>query len=400
MNTTFKKTSISTVISACTLAMALGLGSASAVAASHDDSATHQKGGSGGHSDSNHDQGGKGQANAGHNAGSSLKGMRQGRKDILDILADDNEESDRPSWAGQPGNEGKPGGGNAGDSRKKGGDYGDIIVLQRNDDGTPVTTTNENGDVITYAVASDGSIITIVNGEIPEGADVQAVEFGRLNVARSPEKVLDHSLAEALSKLNDGTLGDTVTLDPAGRLVVDGVAIDSPLENLALYQALLATPAVDGTITLSVTSTSDGQSTTYSFSVPEDARMELAAATLAAASDKTGDLTVDEVYNISSFLGVNDELSTYLTAGAVNDYNRDTTYAGVEVPILDPRDTDGDGVIDTYVPISADVLTHVDFNQVDATSILNNTTGGIDVFTQMADDALQVLEFVHDNALE
>lgn len=209
-----------------------------------------------------------------HGGGSSLKGMRKGGRDILDLLSDD-EDSDRPDWAGQSGNEGKPGGGNAGSERDKGDLYGDLVILQRNDDGSLVTTTLDNGDVVTYAIASDGSLIEIINGEIPEGADVQEVEFGRLNIARAPDKVLDHSLLEALSKLDGGILGEDITLDPSGRLTIDGVTIDSPLENLALYEALLSTAAVDGVITLSLSDTHDGQDVSYSFSVPEDTRLEL-----------------------------------------------------------------------------------------------------------------------------
>lgn len=389
MNMNFKKTRLSTFFTACTIAVAAGAMSPTSVAEMHSDSG-HSKS-EGGHNAGSSMQGG------GH-GGDSLKGMRQGRKDIADLLAeeDEGEDSDRPAWAGQPGNEGKPGGGNAGGDTKKGGDYGDIIVLQRNDDGTLVIEERD-GDIITFAVAPDGTLIEVVNGEIPEGADVQAVEFGRLNVARSPEKVIEHSLLEALSKLDGGELGTTVTLDPSGRLVVDGATIDSPLENLALYEALLTAVAVDGVVTLSITATADGGTSTYSFSIPESVRLDLAAAALAAASDKTGELTIDEVVGISSFLGVDDELATYV--GDLT-YSRDDTYEGVQVIILEPRDTDGDGVIDQYVPVTVDVLTSVTFGEVDATSILNNTDGGIDIFTQMADDAVQILEFVHDNALE
>ena len=183
---------------------------------------------SGGHKGS----GGSGNKGSGGKGTGGKGGLRGSKKSISDVLAadDDGEDSDRPDWAGVPGNEGKPGGGNAGGSTKKGGDYGDIVVMLRYDDGTLVQDGN-----ITYAVASDGSLITVTDGEIPEGADVQAVEFGRLNIARSPEKVLDQALTEALSKLDGGVVGDTITLDPAGRLVTeDGATIDSPLENLAI----------------------------------------------------------------------------------------------------------------------------------------------------------------------
>jgi hypothetical protein len=333
----------------------------------------------------------KGQGEAGAKGsgdkGKAGQGMRQGKKSITDILSDDGEDdSDRPAWAGIPGNEGKPGGGNAGGSTKKGDDFGDIIVMLREDDGTLV----EDGNV-TYAVAVDGSLIEVVDGEIPEGADVQAVEFGRLNIARAPSKVLDSSLVEVLSKLDDGVFGETVTLDPSGRLVVDGSSIDSPLENLALYEALLTTVAVDGVITLTVSASKDGGDTTYTFSVPESVRLDLAASALAAASDKTGTLTIDEIVGISEFVGVADELATYVTDYT---YDRTGTYDDVGVYIL----VEKDGV---YVPDFVKILDSVVFTDVEANSIKDNVEAtGIDVFTQAADDAVQVIEFVHDNALD
>lgn len=346
------------------------------------------EGSDGGHKGSTH----KGEGRKGSGQGSMGQGLRHGKKSISDILSevseDEGEDSDRPAWAGTPGNEGKPGGGNAGGTTKKGGDYGDIIVMQRNDDGTLVTDGNT-----TYAVSSTGELIPIVNGEVPEGADVQEVDFGRLNIARAPSKVLDHSLIEALSKLDGGVVGDTITLDSAGRLVTeDGVAIDSPLENLALYVALLTAPATDGTVTLSV---KDGDDT-YTLTLSEDVRLDLAASAIAAASDKTGELTIDEIVGISSFLGVDDELASLVT-NADYTYDRATTYTDgvldVWVLVLDPA-------TGNYVPTQVDLYTTVDWNTVDSSTIKDNEDGGIDLFTQEADDALQTLEYVHDNALD
>lgn len=379
----FKKLILPTAIAA---AVSLTPMLASSVQAGFFISDAVAEGGDGGHKGSAHKGGG--QKGSGH-AGTG-QGMRQGKKSISDILSEDSddEDSDRPDWAGTPGNEGKPGGGNAGGTTKKGGDYGDIIVMLRNDDGTLVQDGNT-----TYAVSSTGEIIEVVDGEIPEGADVQAVEFGRLNIARAPSKVLDHSLIEALSKLDGGVVGDTITLDPAGRLVTtDGVAIDSPLENLALYEALLTAPVEDGIVTLSV---KDGD-TTYTLTLPESLRLDLAASAIAAASDKTGELTIDEIVGISSFIGVDDELASLVTS-ADYTYDRATTYTDgvldVWVLVLDPA-------TGNYVPTQVDLYTTVDWNTVDSTSIKDNTTGGIDLFTQEADDAVQALEYVHDNALD
>lgn len=351
-----------------------------------------------GHTEGGHSSGHEGSKQAKKGSGHSGTDQitRHGNKSIDELLSSDSEEdSDRPNWAGTPGKEGKPGGGSSGSDTQKGGDYGDIVVMLRNDDGTLVED-KEGSDILTYAVSADGQLITIVNGEIPEGSDVQEVEFGRLNIARSPTKVLDHSLIEVLSKLDDGILGDTVTLDPAGRLVTaDGNTIDSPLENLALYVALLTATAVDGNITLTATASKDGADTTYTFVVPEDVRLDLAASAIAAASDKTGELTIDEIVGISSFVGVDDELASLVSS---YDYSRTDTYDNTMVWILSPVE-DAEGNV-TYVPTEVDLLDVVDWNTVDAASIKDNSDYGIDVFTQSADDAVQALEFVHDNALD
>jgi hypothetical protein len=321
----------------------------------------------------------------------STKGLRSGKKDIRAILAEDeDDDSDRPPWAGVPGKEGKPGGGSSGSDRKKGVDYGDIWVVLRNDLGEPVLDGNGNIQPC-LDVACTQVIQLTADGELPpEYADkVLEVEFGRLNIARSPDRVLTHSLEEALSKLDGGVLGTTVTLDPAGRLVVDGSTIDSPLENLALFAALVSTPAVNGVVTLSITVENEGGgTTTYSFSIPESVRLDLAASAFAAASDKTGNLTVDSVMGITSFMEVNEALSSVVGSYT---YDRNATYQDVQVWILVEVSP---GVL---VPKLVNILDVVEFNTVPAVDGDNN---GIDRFTQAADDALQVLEYVHDNAID
>lgn len=402
---TIAKKRLATAISACTLSLALALSASSSFAASHEEG-DHGTGGGHGMSGQSH-----GQMESGHNAGSSLKGLRQGRQDIIDLLAEEEEDSDRPSWAGQSGNEGKPGGGNSGGDRMKGDDYGDIVIVLRNDDGTLYHPNDDES--VTVAILSDGSQVELINGELPEGTilpdgvTLQEVEFGRLNVARSPTTVIEHSLTEALSKLDGLTLGEDVTLDASGRLVVDGVTIDSPLENLALYEALLTAPVSVNeddvsVVTLTATASSDGQDTTYTFVVPQDAVLELAASALSAASDKTGELTIDEVIGITGFLGEDtlNALQTYVTDGSIDDYSASDTYSGVTVVVLDEQtNSEGDTI---YVPITVDIyeVLEDDFGTVDTSSIFNNEDGGIDVFTNMANDAVQVLEYVHDNALE
>lgn len=212
----------------------------------------------------------------------------------------------------------------------------------------------------------------------------EPVEYGRLNVARSPSSVLEHSLVEALSKLD----GAELAVDAAGRLVTaDGLVIDSPLENLALYEALLSTPAVDGFITLSATSSHDGSDTTYTFTVPESDRLDLAAAAISAASDKTGELTIDEIMGISGYVGVADELSSL-----VGDFTYDpsATYDGRTADVLL-------NLVPTEDKLVTELISEgfITFTPVDA-YIDPNEAGGIDAFAQAATDAVQVLEFVHE----
>ena len=387
-----KRATFKTSVLAAGISMAL-LASPISQASVFDDlipSAQAAEDGSGGH------KGAMG-ANRGGGAGKGKAGaggyQRGGNKDIADILDDDggDEDSDRPDWA-QGNKELNPhrGEGNAGSDTQKGGDYGDIWVILRDDLGNPIL--DENGNIQPCVdLACTETLSLNEDGELEPGdaGSVIEVEFGRLNIARSPASVLEHSLVEALSKLDGGILGENVTLDPAGRLTVDGSTIDSPLENLALYEALLTAPVDDeGNATLSVTTSVEGAgNVTYSFTVPEDVRLDLAASAFAAASDKTGDITIDEVVNISKFLEVDDEL-----AGLVGDYQySDAVYDDVKVWILVETSP---GVLEPQlVPVSQ----YVTFTPVPA---IDGDADGIDRFTQAADDAIQVLEFVHDNAID
>lgn len=337
-------------------------------------------------------QGGRGAGSQGHKGGRS----------VADVLADDDgdDDSDRPDWAQQPGRDGKPGGGNAGDSTTKGGDYGDLFVILREDDGSPVTVGNE-----VYILLSDGTVVLTEGGEVPAGTDaalLQPVEFGRMNIARSPASVIEHALTEALSKL-DGASIDAANIDEftdeSGRLTVDGLTIDSPVENLALYKALLlATPNDDGLLEITATSSHDGADATYTLLIDPAVRMDLAASAIAASSDKTGELGMDEVVLISSFMGVDDELADLVESYT---YDRNTTYQDASVFILEEQ-PDG-----SYLKVEVDLLDAVTFNTIDRPMlddqnnlVLDSDSDGIDVFTQAADDSVQVLEFVHEYAVE
>src|SRR5690606_37287652 len=174
---------------------------------------------------------------------------------IFRVDASEEEDSDRPEWAGVKG--GKAGGGGKpfGAGTKKGDLYGDMYILLRDVNGVPLEDSNGDELVVAFYYDSTGALgpVTDADGKLvaiprnEEGDlltsvtvgettydDVPGeVELGRLSVGRSPSKVLDHALDEALSKLTAD--GAVIAIDSSGRLTVDGTTIDSPLENLALY---------------------------------------------------------------------------------------------------------------------------------------------------------------------
>ncbi|WP_211250366.1 hypothetical protein, partial [Fodinicurvata fenggangensis] len=202
--------------------------------------------------------GGKGSGSGGQQSG---KGGRSLLDDALSPQGEDEEDSDRPDWAGQSGRDGKPGNPNQTSGISKGGLYGDLFVILRDDNGVPILYVWEDQDgdgVPDTAVQSDdgypqpvdaeGNLIPLnEEGEPVSDENVTEIEFSRLNIARSPTRVLSSRYLEAITLINQA---DELSLDSAGRLVitVDGESrtIDSPLENLAIYVELMNTGTLDG----------------------------------------------------------------------------------------------------------------------------------------------------------
>ena len=331
----------------------------------------HQyKGGGGG--------GGSGSGSAAHGRDASPRGG----KSMSDVLRGDSsgeegeEDSDRPAWAGpNPTGENphQQGGGQPGEAgTNKGDSYGDLWVVLRNPV-TGVPILNEDGFV--QPVDADGNLIPLDDEGHPlDESLTQEVDFGRLNIGRAPTKVFDHALTEALDKISSG---GTLTLDPAGRIEVDGEAIDSPLENLALYVALMTDDSRLDPVADQLHALYDANNVT---------RLDLAASLLAAGADKTGTVTVDMVaylntmYNIASMTG-----GDYPVSYTTYDYDRAATY---------------DGNITYYVQAADGTVTQVTKPIMDA--VFNNEPytsadgAGITDFTQAVDDALQMIEFVHE----
>lgn len=121
---------------------------------------------------------------------------------------------------------------------------------------------------------------------------IPEVELGRLSVIRSPDKVLDRALAEVVSNW-DGSLATLYSL-PAiefGAYVEANwdtlTIIDSPLQNLALFEALLDS-ADHNTVPLSGVSSN---------------LVELSAIFIGTASDKTIPVTTDTVKALLTIAG-------------------------------------------------------------------------------------------------
>lgn len=73
----------------------------------------------------------------------------------------------------------------------------------------------------------------------------EEVKFGRINVGRSPERVLRQQLNEVVKLMTNGP-NTEIGWDHAGRITVNGVAIDSPLQSLAIHETLMEHGAIIG----------------------------------------------------------------------------------------------------------------------------------------------------------
>ena len=351
--------------------------------------ASAQHGGGGHDADATHDDSSHQPADSGQKAGQGQKpgeAAGQGRKSMDDIFRDigiaAEEDSDRPPWAGGGGGPNDRGGkpGDAGSAR---GDlYGDLYVILRDDDGDPILSAAG----FVQPIDAAGNLIPLdAEGAPIDLTLVQEVELGRLNVGRSPTSVLDRRASEVVTLLQTAT---AISFDESGRLVlvVDGVAktIDSPLENLALYVALMTTGTIPGV--------TDLPGTEYDYLVDSQfttADLEAAVGLLAAASDKYATLSPDSIAYINAILGINTVTTGDVTYSSMDysayTYDRSDAYDTVMVTVL-IKQADG-----TYVPTQVDLFDAV-FNSEDYSA-----SGTFEAFATAVDDARAVLAYIHDN---
>ena len=391
--TSYKKLSITTAMAAVLALGVVPFGSTFAANAAIQDS---HSSGSSDHSDhdsgQDSDHGSKGQQGGkGGASGEKGQGKKGGHDSLEDIFrdvtgsAEDGEEdSDKPAWAGGGGGKNDRGEKPSTAGSARGDLYGDMYVILRDDNGVPIL--NEDGFV--QPVDADGNPIPLDEEGAPIDPSLATeVELGRLNVGRAPTQVLDRRAEEVITLLNSAT---ELSLDAAGRLVVtvDGVAktIDSPLENLAIYVALMTTGTIPGVDDLPGTEFDhlvDGVLTV------ED--LASAASFAAAATDKTGSFSVDEVAYLNAFLGINIEKSGDVAYSVFDysnfSYDRSDMYGDITVEVL-IQQPDG-----SWVPTVINVY-EVIFGSVDYSS-----SGSISVFSQAADDARAIINFIHEYAL-
>ena len=341
----------------------------------------HGSGSKGGSATTSH--GKKGSASTA-TKGSSAGGKKTGKSTTK---AAETEDSDRPAWAGTKG--GKAGG-NTASGTKKGDVYGDMYVLLRDANGVPILKEVAPGVWVVQPVDANGVPLPLdAEGNLIDATQAIAVDLGRLNVGRSPLTVLSSQYEELLKNIN---AADSVSLNSSGRLVLTtggvAAAVDSPLANLALYVEILNKGTITGVID---TSKFTASNLTYLVDgTKTSADLASAASFLAAAADKTGTLTIDKVVDMNTILGVTGTLTSATGATYVDyasyTYDRASVYSTMTADVL-VKQADG-----TYK------VTTVNLYDVVLKSTAYTGTN-VDAFATAANDALQVLEYLHNNPI-
>ena len=282
---------------------------------------------------------------------------------------------------------------NKGGTTKKGTTFADLIMVLRDDTGVPIVNGQNCVQPITYTPIGTAAnvakmysydvpvyLIPLVGGtDLAVACDIQAgytaieTDLGRLSVGRSPESVLTKQLTDVTAALT----GQALTLDASGRIVANDAAIDSPLQNLAIYQSLLEKATLAGA----------------TLPIGGLGYMPLAAAAFAAAADKTTVQTIDAVQYLNRILKIpaDTALATLPAFGLQEQY---LSFAGFSYN----RSAMFPGNI-SYWDLTGTVPVLVEG------TIIEEVFGGVGgrnlsdakAFASMVDDARMVLLFVHDH---
>jgi len=322
--------------------------------------------------------------------------------------------------------------------------YGDLYVIFRGVDGVPILDEYGCVQPISIITGEPFQLLTDLDADIlcelteEMTTWVETVDFGRLNLGRAPDAVLFHAFDEAIKSMNSATAMD---LDPAGRIMLlindKWKTIDAPAENLALYIKMMqeghwittdTSPVVrGGPPGDSGPPEGDGPSAEERPVLSAEAidllgaigyenlgdvnnvlnnhDLLMAASLFSAAADKTGTITLDKVIYINSIFGINQvgalpgelEGITYFDFRGYG-YDRDLVY-GQQRGSMECYPTSGNGFVRVL-------------RQADSTGLLwesacmnilsevhhirGNEITNIRGFVQTADDALQVIEYIHN----
>ncbi|HZL08986.1 MAG TPA: hypothetical protein VFC65_03225 [Prolixibacteraceae bacterium] len=311
-------------------------------------------------------------------------------------------DSDRPAWAGGNTDVNEHIKGNDDSGTSRGGDYGDLYQLKRDINGVPELIQIGLEYYVQPVDALGATLELDAEGELLDVTKAIPVEFGRLNIVRSPQSVLDQAMGEVSNVVN---VGEKFSVDYCGRLTiwntVDGVLaitkiIDSPRESMAIYQEIM-NHGFNGKLSKLIGSRIDPYM--------------LAACSYAAGSDKTGTVNIDEIVYINGFIDCigcdpidNDyeydfdgAIKQYFNFGNLSGgnnpftYDRITTYNDQHLKIL-VLNPDG-----TYSYNTMSVLQAMEERGL----FMNRWEGKrsyVYGFAAAADDAVQVLEFVHGDS--
>ena len=335
-------------------------------------------------------------------------------------------------------------------------DLGDLIILLRDDFGVPVLDGNQCQQPIAFpsdtcpseCVLGDDPFLVATD---PETCAVLAtcstctkeVNFGRVNLARSSESVLESQLEDVIVSL---AIADCVSLDPAGRLVASTSAeetngsavvngsvlgassaadgevvltntIDSPLQNLAIYRQLMLT----GDLGVSLP---DGVDV-----------LDTAARGLGVALDKSGEGNVDMVAYLNQILGLSDPATaTYIDEKICIDvkeevmgtvqlvqkcfldysdyaYEREMNFGSLPAPAYIPEGAPEEGWFEYLSEVAnggqTDPLFEIVYGPI-LNAVFPDGIGGYELgyidgniggFAQAVDDTRAVIQFMHNWAV-
>jgi len=332
------------------------------------------------------------------------------------------DDSDRPEWAGGGDGVNPHKNPNPSPGISKGGDYGDLYELFRDADGLPEMILIA-GEYYVQPVDEHGEALELnEEGELMDPTLALAVEFGRLNIVRSPPSVLDQAFAEAMKVLTgegvDGRVIHAITQDFCGRLTSeysDGgdhifKTIDSPRENMAIYKEIMQNL---------FTERLDFLGDVHGFDP-----LTIAASCFAAGSDKTGTVNEDEMLYVNGFMecaglvplvnnnefdskGNPREYFNFMDYGF--EYDR-TVYQGRIIQYL----VDENGIYQAPDPVtglsaSEEIYTIYEVFEGKVTPVYGSghftaqwdaaeNDEGAELFALAIDDAVQVLDYIHGDS--